>query len=283
MPAFDHTGAILFEILAVTLFAITFKDAFSTRRLSDLVGATIFGFLIEIQSVLFPIGRGDDYYYGNFTLSLAGVPVAVGIMWGVIIYTAMRFAEGLKLHLWQRVAVAALYAIAVDLSMDAIAIRLRFWTWSIDLNEQWFGVPYSNFIGWMLMVGIFSWLTWRLRSKLRWAAPLVSAFLAFIILGLPQKLWAGLVVGSERDWIWFLALMVLAIGSALVGWRNIVDLKFPIVHPVRLMPLAFHLFFTAVMLAKGMGANIPLLAVTIVAALAGVFLVEGFHLKGVIR
>ena len=58
----------------------------------------------------------------------------------------------------------ALTAIMLDLSLDVIAIRLGFWHWSIPLDQEWYGVPFENLVGWMLVVFSFSFLVRFIRT-----------------------------------------------------------------------------------------------------------------------
>ncbi|HWQ19471.1 MAG TPA: hypothetical protein VN455_06795, partial [Methanotrichaceae archaeon] len=68
-----------------------------------------------------------------------------------------------------------LLALNIDLSMDAVAIRLGMWDWGNGFDYQYFGVPYNNFWAWFWVVFSFSF-SLRLLSKLpgfwgRWFSP----------------------------------------------------------------------------------------------------------------
>ena len=106
---------------------------------------------------------------------LGPVPVVIGVAWGTIIYSVRAFSDSTNLPVWARPVLDGLLAINLDLSMDAVAIRLGMWDWGNGLDFQYFGVPYNNFWAWFWVVFSFS-LSLRLLSKLpgfwgRWLSP----------------------------------------------------------------------------------------------------------------
>src|SRR6266704_834612 len=92
------------------------------------------------------------------------------------------------LHAWAR-GRSRLLALTIDLSMDAIAIRLGFWTWR--QAGPWFGVPLGNFYAWFIVVFGFSLLLrlgrlWSLAGPLALLGDVAMAILAIVlsVLGL---------------------------------------------------------------------------------------------------
>jgi hypothetical protein len=80
----------------------------------------------------------------------------------------------------------ALIALSFDLAIDAIAIRMEFWSWKIPLNQEWFGVPYDNLFGWLAVIWTFSLfinfsyqkLAYKKLAKLiKYSAVVISPFL----------------------------------------------------------------------------------------------------------
>ena len=96
----------------------------------------VYGVLLEYAAITI----FQAYDYGHFLIMVAGmVPLCIGISWGIILYTAMATSDCFDLPWYLRPIVDALLALTIDLSMDAIAIRLGFWTWRSA--GPWFGVP----------------------------------------------------------------------------------------------------------------------------------------------
>ena len=60
----------------------------------------------------------------------------------------------------------AVWAILLDLALDAVAIRLGLWTWTIRADEGWFGVPWGNFFAWLMVAFWFAFFTRIVRAGL---------------------------------------------------------------------------------------------------------------------
>ncbi len=186
---------LIFEILAfISFVAILAREIYQKNkiRVLEILSCLVFGLLLEI---------GNTYlshmysYSSEFWLQIFNVPLAIGCGWTVIIYCAMLLSDQYNIPWYLRPFMDALTALTLDLSLDAIAIRLGFWHWAIPLNQEWYGVPFENLVGWILVVLSFSFLIRYLRtlnlkrffSRLLFA---FSPFLAYVGLAL------GLVVFS---------------------------------------------------------------------------------------
>ena len=155
---------LAFEILGtVSFLAIVVREsaARNWRRLFEVISCAVFGMVLEI---------GDTYlahtysYSGNFLIQVMHVPLVIGVGWAVIVYCAMLLSDEYRMPWQLRPFLDALTALLLDLSMDAIAIRLGFWHWSIPLNQEWYGVPFENLAGWIFVVFSFSFLMRFLRT-----------------------------------------------------------------------------------------------------------------------
>lgn len=107
--------------------------------------------------------------------------------WGLIIYSSMLVSNSLSISKYAKPFLDATLALTIDLSMDAIAIRLDggFWTWFLPLTPSvsvtsFFGVPYANFYGWWMVVLIFSCMARIGRSLWRASHKLGAVFLGII-------------------------------------------------------------------------------------------------------
>ncbi len=201
---------ISMEIIVVVLFSVCFRHAWRAgpEYVLRLAAGVLFGLLLEFLS----IWQLEAYSYGTFLLMLGNVPLAIGIGWGVIIYSAKLFSDATNLPETIRPLLDGLLALNIDLAMDAIAIRLGMWDWGMGLQFQFFGVPYANFWAWFWVVVSFSasmrLLTSHARGNWRWVAPfgavligLVGVFCAnaFIVYIVPRqfyKLTIGFPLGS---------------------------------------------------------------------------------------
>lgn len=100
---------------------------------------------------------GYHYHPASWLMILGDVPLYIPLAWGFILSTSMRITEQLGIRPGARPFCDALLALLIDLSLDAVAIRLQFWYWhGIPLHDAFFGVPADNFLGWLLVSFTFS-------------------------------------------------------------------------------------------------------------------------------
>lgn len=277
------------EFCAYVLFAVCFVHA--ARRgvgpVAYLLGGLLFGVLLEYVNIASRAG----YVYGQFLVMVGrgplSVPLWIGVGWAVILYSSRLFTDRFRMPLWSAAALDALLALNIDLSMDVVAYRLHMWHWGWKtdfLTMQWFGVPYANFYGWVLVVFYYSGFS-RLLARLSirsdsgrriWAGglPVVAVLLAQVAL------WVSLFVVSKslskqfgipgnQQLVGMLAIMLALVG---IGWQRRRQTN-PVEQPVAawLVPLWFHLYFFAWFFVGGFYAENPwMTAIACVNGLVGV-------------
>jgi uncharacterized membrane protein len=161
-------------------------------RLWEIIACTLFGLILEIGNTYL----AHSYFYSsNFFVRIFNVPLVIGFGWAVIIYCAMLLSDQYKIKWYWRPFLDALTVLSLDLSMDAVAIRLGFWKWLIPLNAEWYGVPFENLIGWMLVALSFSFLIRFIRTLnpkryLTKVLMLVSPILAYLGLSIGLTLFS---------------------------------------------------------------------------------------------
>jgi len=180
-------------------------------RLAFLGAGVVYGVVLE-QLVIVAF---DAYRYnaGDFLLTVFDVPVVIGFGWAAIIYAGFGVGRAFDLSTRSIPPFVALFALHIDLAIDAVAIRVPFWTWTPP--GVWFGVPLGNFTGWFLVAFLFSaaWLALpdRLPRPLLAPAVLVSAVLGLVAL---LELWTTFVTTTP--------LKALVLGSALLACLGVV-------------------------------------------------------------
>ena len=251
---------LAFEVLVLVLFLACLQDAWQRGSwvIWQLLAGVLFGLLLEWAT----IQQLNAYEYGRFLVMLGPVPVVVGVAWGTIIYSVRSFTDKTNLPEWARPVLDALMALNIDLSLDAIAIRLGMWDWGKGFNYQYFGVPYNNFWAWFWVVFSFS-ASLRLLSKFpgfwgRWFSPAGA-----IICGTAGVLITNeLITNIPNDFIHY-ATIITVLGSALL---LILTLRPKVLIPsqdafVFLAPLGFHSYFLTAGLVSEALLNPPFLLV----------------------
>lgn len=260
----------LTELCMYILFALCCMHAWKrgAGSMAYLLGGLGFGLLLEYVNVATSAG----YVYGKFMLMLGvppnDIPVCIGMGWAVIMYTARLVTDALHVPLWAAAAIDSLLAINIDLSMDVVAYRLHMWHWDwenragveFSLTGGWFGIPYGNFYGWLLVVFYYSSFARLLeRTKLakhtawRILTPLLSILLSQISLYIslfPLSDWLKLLgVTSAQRFIAVLAIFVLLAVAGLRKRKIQAVMKLPLV--TWLVPAWFHVYFISWFFAAG--------------------------------
>ena len=138
---------VVFEVSAYACLGLCIWHALHQgplrrARLIELCIGVLYGLTLETLTIL----QLHSYQYGHFLIMLGPIPLAIGVGWGIILYSAMAFADSLAFPSWAAPALVGLLGLNIDLAMDAVAIRLNMWHWlGYTGNQEWFGVPYANF------------------------------------------------------------------------------------------------------------------------------------------
>lgn len=131
----------------------------------------LFAIVIEAAAIItgFPYGHfGYSYLLGFKLFGL--VPWTVAFAWPPLIIAAFAIAAYFTNQKVIRVAVTALIATLFDLVIDPGAVSLAFWQY--HEGGFYYGVPISNFIGWLLTAAAGGTLLQSLLSKVRPLLPI---------------------------------------------------------------------------------------------------------------
>jgi hypothetical protein len=258
---------LLFELLMYALLLWVLRDAARQGRwrVLEVLAACLYGLLLEWAT----LKQLHAYSYGDFVLMLDGAPLAIGAGWAIILYSAMELSDRLTLPERLRPLAAGLFALSIDLAMDAIAIRRGFWTWGdTPLDADWFGVPWGNFWAWLIVVSSFSfalgWLrqsAWAAGGYQRWIYPLLAIAASLAVL-LPTNALMKWYLDPRG---WDFAAMALLIGTALalvLAARPRIRQGVPTPRVIAAVPLTFHAYFFALGLLGGYFFTHPVLGLT---------------------
>ena len=258
----------LVEVVILILFALSARFAYRTggrQRLNELVSAVPFGLLLEQGDITI---FGSYAYNQGFFIKVGSVPLAIALAWAMIITSSMFMSDRLGIPPRLAPFADAVFAILLDLSLDAIAIRQGLWHWNIPLNAGFFGVPAGNYYGWLFVAfGFSAWTRWvRARADERRVSPwlqffvpvpayltLLLALVPFIVL--QQRFFGGPTGGFPS------LLFALALFAVLTGWsirRSEGRLPRPWLMPV-LPRLLIHGYFLSAGILLGIFQQFPVL------------------------
>ncbi len=154
----DAPGAGVGSLISTLLIALPTLVAFwrflgAGLATLSLIALSTLGFAVETTGIAtgFPYGK---FYYGDaLGPKVAGtVPYTLPLSWAPLVLGAVAAAKPavsgrpLRRVLW--VLMAAVLLVAIDGVLDPGAARLGLWVW--PEGGAYYGVPLSNFAGWLL-------------------------------------------------------------------------------------------------------------------------------------
>jgi len=205
-----HTGMSFAVVIQALTVLVILTQAWGGRRSASLlVLVMLVSYLAEL------LGSKTGFPFGKYTYTealqpqLAGVPLLIPLAWLMMLPPSWAVAHritGRQNRDLTFIFLSALAFTAWDLFLDPQMTAWEFWIW--EMPGQYFGIPLVNYLGWLLVSGLITWLarpsdlplppliavyglTWILQSigqGLFWEQPGPAVF-GFICMG-GMLLWA---------------------------------------------------------------------------------------------
>lgn len=209
----DHPAAIWVAMASNIFLAMPgiyglFLNTRKGEGLKSLLSLAAFAYFIESLGVItgYPYGA---FFYGDRLgpLSPTGVPFLLPFSWvplviGAVYLSRTLFAQQSK---WRQHLSAAGLLVLVDLGLDPVAAHIKYWTW-VDGGPV-YGVPLSNFGGWVLSGLVGSLLVPEFQSRLSKPWLLALGYLMSLVMWSAASLYLGfygtaVVVYGGLVYIW---------------------------------------------------------------------------------
>ena len=200
-----YTGSL---VTVIVMFLLCFWTAKQEGDLGFYLTLVVYGLLLEKAAMMY----FQTYFYSDqHILTLYSVPIQIGLAWAAIIYAGYVTAVNFRADTWAVPVFTAVYVLHVDLAIDAIAVRVPFWTWTYG---HWFGVPLGNFLAWYLVALLFtgSYLVLKnhLSNPLLLGGGVIISSTALLLVLL--ELWMVLTAKSVPRMV---GILFLVIGGSL--------------------------------------------------------------------
>ena len=124
------------------------------------VSVMLAGFLVEVFGVKTGILFGQYHYDHALGYKLLDVPLLIGVNWFVLTFSTGMITNLLKINRFWRAVVAATLMVALDFSLEPVAMAYDFWSWEASM------VPIKNYISWFVISLVFQGLFQGLRLKM---------------------------------------------------------------------------------------------------------------------
>jgi hypothetical protein len=130
------------------------------KKMLLLVLAFAYAAIFENVNMILAKGNSVSYFYNpSFAMYLWHAPLAIIMLWTVMIYTSMHLSDMLKLKTLVRPFADVLLILVMVMSLGVVAVRQTIWVWeAFAHNSGWFGVPADYLIVWVFLVLMFSFL-----------------------------------------------------------------------------------------------------------------------------
>jgi hypothetical protein len=242
----------VFEAFLWILFILALVDGFRRFGLKNgllfFIPAFVYGWVLEESA----IAIYHRYYYSSeFLLTYLDAPFCIAAGWATILYSGIVISEYLSLSRFKAALFVALWGLSIDFSMDALAVRFAYWTWTFPEYKilPYFNVPVSNFVAWFICLFLFTYFHLLGRNKryrnffLGFDATLPSVpllmFGCYLLIIVPyERIFYGL------SWWHMVMIMPLPVMMILTFWLFKIN---PIRNKETRIPLllteAFHVFF----------------------------------------
>lgn len=187
----------------VLVFAVGGK-----RIIQPFLLLAIAGYFVELLGMYFEI-FGHYSYTDALGYAAIGVPLAMGLAWALLLCYVAQMLSPLPLSRLAMAAIGAVWMTGIDLLVDPLAVGpLKLWVW--QGGGPYFGVPLSNFAGWLL----FSFILLAALGRFEWTSRGIK------LIGL--SLVISLALGAVRHEAWVLvgvACLLVGIHWAVEHWH----------------------------------------------------------------
>lgn len=212
-------------------------------------------------------GVAGAYNFGWSILSLGNVPFSIPAIEAMVLLTGLWMLDKMKLQVWLKPIVLAMFGFVQDLTLDPLAVRQVFtvngitssrWNWVIDSQSvTLFDVPVYNFPGWclimlysstLLLVGRYLFRKLKYHKAIGYAYPFVLMPVSLLMMKSPlsRLLLFGAPFGHAKtniEWFFFALWLIVPILILVFVWRGRmkegISLKSEL--PIFLIPSVLHL------------------------------------------
>ncbi|MFZ5364026.1 MAG: carotenoid biosynthesis protein [Patescibacteria group bacterium] len=159
-------GFILTAFFTLSVFAFTLWHAFSKFGIRNAIIFLILVLFVSLGAEFIGANLANNfegyYQYSDFLgWKFLNIPLLIIFMWTAIIYLSYQVSEHItnfrftkQTHFLQKFWVSfwcalltSLIVVAWDFALEPLAIGMGWWSWLRP--GEYFGVPISNFLGWM--------------------------------------------------------------------------------------------------------------------------------------
>ena len=131
-------------LLAFIILGFSFKNHIISFLIFSCV-AFLYGISVEWIGVHTGLLFGDYSYGRNLGIKFDGIPLIIGINWGMLILCSSSIVSYFKFPLFLEIIVTSLLMTAMDFLIEPVAVQSNYWSWATG------EIPLYNYICWFLL------------------------------------------------------------------------------------------------------------------------------------
>jgi putative membrane protein len=185
-----------------------------------LAGAAVLGFAAEVVGSHTGFPFGAYQYTDALRPQLFGVRLVMTCAWMSLFAYVDEMGAHLRAAAWFGAPLAAVWMTAIDLVIDPLAAnQLGYWRWAN--SGLYYGIPATNFAGWLLVSLVACVVLRRGEGANPWARFVgVSITLFFTLLAAVHALYLAAVIGVALCLLHVLVARVPRAASPLDSFRS---------------------------------------------------------------
>ena len=181
----------------LVIAAILVLIYFGIRSSAGLLIGGFIGFLSELVGVSTGYPYGSYQYTEVLGLSIGNVPIVLFAAWIIVLSLVCMILKLLGADTKVSIILAPILLVLLDLAIEPVATgSLGAWYWTEEI-KGYYGVPISNFGGWLL-VGFVAYLPVQFvcgKYTVAGIFPGASIFCFFVAINLLDTQWIGAIAG----------------------------------------------------------------------------------------
>lgn len=183
-------------LIALPAFVAIVRQFGPARGVGALAAVSVFGYLIEGFGVATHMPYGEFYYGDPLGPTILGlVPYLLPLSYVPLVIGAVAVVSGSGTAL-RRIVLGGLLLVVIDGVLDPGAAALGFWIW--PGGGPYYGVPLSNYGGWLISgliaSALVTWIGGRHLTEVPLRPGLLDSLLVSMVLWLSVCIFSGLVV-----------------------------------------------------------------------------------------
>ena len=193
-------------LFAFPSFYYIAKTAGFKKGVLAIIVLSIFALSIETIAIKTGFPYGEFIYMDKLGYKLFGItPWTVPLAWVPLVLGSMTIAQRFSKHLFGQVVISTFLLVVIDLVLDPGAVAMDFWKYTQP--SVYYGVPLSNFLGWIFSGFIGSILLYIFLRTITLPWKTVFSYFLILLFWTNIAMWKGLWIPFS---IGFISLFLLS-------------------------------------------------------------------------